>query len=339
MIEERDALIRSDKRPAGGPKVKVAFVSGLHDGWAGKWGRSCLWNQFYREEWGYNAPEHSWGLLEELHAKRSWSDVDNYGDHDFSGAPAYGQYDVIPVEADLDKMCQYDYLIFLGWNTMTDEIMDKLTAYVKQGGRLLMSAAHLNTQVKRDGEYRMIDDRKVEELFGCRFMGEIRRTVNGVVFKHDSLDPKTLYPAFHTGGCDPMYIAGYANYARFATTTGKTIAYSADSFAERYSDLPVVIENQVGEGYATLVTHTCYPGDQSVYRLYRMLVREMLSASARNCEIQVVASDRVRYAVYAGNKMYLLNTDYDLPAFAKITYQGKEQMIQLDSLELKAIEL
>lgn len=339
VIEERDELIRTDKRPAGGPKVKVAFVSGLHDGWAGKWGRSCLWNQFYREEWGYNAPEHSWGLLEELHAKRAWTDVDNYGEYDFSGAPAYGQYDIIPIEADVDKLEQYDYLIFLGWNTMTEENMDKLISYVKSGGRLVMSAAHLNTQTKRNGEYHMIDDCKVEELFGCRFMGEIRRTVNGVSFKYESQDPQIRYPVYHTGGCDPMYIAGYADYARFATTTGKAIAHSTDSFAERFSDLPVVIENKVGAGYATLVSHICYPGDQSVYRLYRMIVREMLNASARNCEIKVVASDRVRYSVYEGNKIYLLNTDYDLPACAKIIYDGKEQMISLDALELKAIQL
>ena len=33
-----------------------------------------------------------------------------------------------------------DRLIFLGWNSMTDEIMDKLTAYVEQGGHLLMTS-------------------------------------------------------------------------------------------------------------------------------------------------------------------------------------------------------
>ena len=339
VLSEITAYMTKDRRPKGGPKVKVAFVSGLHDGWAGKWGRSCLWNQFYREEWGYSDAEYSWSLLEELHAKRAWSDVDNYGEYDFSGAPAYGQYDIVPIEADVEKLKQYDYLIFLGWNTMTEEIMDKLTAYVENGGHLVMSAAHLNTQTKRNGEYRMIDDLKVEQLFGCRFMGEIRRTVDGVNFKKESMDTRVLYPVAADGGCDPMYTAGYANYARFATTDGKTVAYASDSFADRYSDLPMVIENKLGTGVATLVTHTCYPGNQSVVRLYWTVVREILSASARNCEIKVIATDRIRYAVYEGNKIYLLNTDYDLPASAKVICNGKEQTINLDAMELKAIQL
>ena len=239
----------------------------------------------------------------------------------------------------MEKLKQYDYLIFLGWNTMTEEIMDKLTAYVENGGHLVMSAAHLNTQTKRNGEYRMIDDLKVEQLFGCRFMGEIRRTVDGVNFKKESMDTRVLYPVAADGGCDPMYTAGYANYARFATTDGKTVAYASDSFADRYSDLPMVIENKLGTGVATLVTHTCYPGNQSVVRLYWTVVREILSASARNCEIKVIATDRIRYAVYEGNKIYLLNTDYDLPASAKVICNGKEQTINLDAMELKAIQL
>lgn len=339
VLREMAAYINEDVRPEGGPKVKVAFVSGLHDGWAGKWGRSCLWNQFYREEWGYSDAEHSWQLLEDIQTKRTWDDVANYGDTDTSGLPAYGLYDIVPIEADVDKLCGYDYLIFLGWNTMTEENMDKLTVYVQRGGHLVMSAAHLNTQIKRDGEYQMVSDEKVEQLFGCRFMGEVRRTVDGVNFKNESLDTRVLYPVYTSGGCDPLFAAGYADYARFAVTDGKTIAYSSDSFAERYSDLPMVIENKIGSGVATLVTHTCYPGAQSVYRLYRTVVREILSASARNCPVQVVCTDRVRYAVYEGGKMYLLNTDYDLPATAKVVYNGKEQVVDLKAMELKAIQL
>ena len=70
-----------------------------------------------------------------------------------------------------------------------------------------------------------------------------------------------------------------------------------------------------------------------------MLVREIITSSARNCDIRVISSDRLRYAVYEGNKIYLLNTDYDLPITVKIIHQGKEQLITLDSLEMKSIVL
>ena len=339
VLGRMNDFMKADARPKGGPKVKVAFVSGLHDGWAGKWGRSCLWNQFYKEEWGYGEAEHSWRILEELHARRYWGDPANYGQQDTSGAPAYGLYDIVPIEADLEKLCSYDWLIFLGWNTMTEENMDKLTEYVRRGGHLVMSAAHLNTQTKRDGDFRFVSDEKIRQLFGCFYMGEVRRMVDGAKFKRESLDPRVLYPVYNSGGSDPMYTAGYADYARFATIEAETIAYASDGFAEKLSDLPMVIENKVGKGVATLVTHMCYPGNQAVYQVYGTVVRELLTASARSCEVQVICSDRVRYSCYEGGKMYLLNTDYDLPASAKIISQGKEQLLQLEPLELRVVQI
>ena len=339
VLKLMNEYIRQDARPKGGPKAKVAFVAGLHDGWSGKWGRACLWNQFFREEWGYNEAEHSWRMLEELRSKRSWDDLANYGQYDLSGTPGWGLYDIVPIEADVEKLCGYDWLIFLGWNTMTEENMDKLTEFVRRGGHLVMSAAHLNTQTRRDGKYTMVDDEKVEALFGCTFLGEIRRSIGGAKFKFESLDERVLYPVVGCGGSDPLYIAGYADYAHFATTEGKTVAYSSQGFREAHSDLPMVIENQVGKGVATLVTHTCYPGNQAVYPLYYTIVREILTASARSCPVQVVGSERLRYSVYEGGKMYLLNTDYDLPITVKVITEGSQRTVTLEPLELKALEL
>ncbi|MBE6964655.1 MAG: hypothetical protein E7441_01315 [Ruminococcaceae bacterium] len=339
VLRQMQDILNTDCRPADGPKVKVAFVSGLHDGWAGKWGRSSVFNQFYREEWGYNSAEHSWMMLDELGTKRTWDDVANYGDNDTSGAPAYGQYDIIPIEASVDVLSAYDYLIFLGWNTMTEENMEKLTEYVRRGGHLLMTAAHLNTSDVRGGKFKCVSGESVEALFGCRFTGEYRKTNGGVNFKYNSLDEKVLYPTYNTGGCDPLFSAGYTEYMRFGTTTGKAIAFESNGFQARNSDLPVLIENKVGEGVATLITSTSYPGDRAIYLFYRAVVREMISASARNCDIKVIGSDRLRYSVYEGNKVYLLNTDYDLPIEVKIIYAGKEQTVRLQSLELKSIEL
>lgn len=339
VLAQMKKIIREDERPAGGPKVKVAFVSGLYDGWAGKWGRSCLYNQFFREEWGYGDPEYSWKILFELNEKRSWSEPENYGTYDTSSSPAYGQFDVIPIEADIDHLSKYDYLIFLGWNTMTQENMEKITEYVRRGGHLVMSAAHLNTQTKRDGKYTPIDDELIEELFGCRHFGEVRRSVNGVKFRYDSLDERVKYPRYLKNGCDPMFSAGYADYLRLAPLDAETIAYMADGFVEKPYDMPAVIENKVGKGVATLFTSINYPGNQAVYYTYRAIVREIISASARECDIKVIGSDRVRWSVYEGNKIYLLNTDYDMPVKVKIINGEKEQIVELESLELKAIQL
>ena len=74
----------------------------------------------------------------------------------------------------------------------------------------------------------------------------------------------------------------------------------------------MVIENKVGKGVATLGTTESYPGNPAVMPLYRAMVREMMTKSARDCEIQVKSNGALRYSVYEGNKMYLLNTDYDM---------------------------
>ena len=68
-------------------------------------------------------------------------------------------------------------------------------------------------------------------------------------------------------------------------------------------------------------------------------MREQITSSARGADIKVIASDKLRYTVYEGNKIYLLNTDYDLPISVKIIHGGREELVTLDSLELKAIEL
>jgi len=103
--------------------------------------------------------------------------------------------------------------------------------------------------------------------------------------------------------------------------------------------VPIVIENKVGDGVVTLVTSLNYPGHPAAYKLYRAMVREFVSVSARNCEIKVVGSDRLRYSVYEGNKIYLLNTDYDAPIIAEIINRENRIRVVIESLELKTIQL
>ena len=335
-------LIESDERPIGGPQVKLAFVSGLHDAW-GSWGGSYVWNQFEGEEWGHGEAEYSWRLLSEIGVKRTWDDIANYGEYDFSMLPAFGMYDIVPIEADVDKLSCYDYLIFLGWNSMTDENMDKLTEYVRRGGHLLMSAAHLNYSVKRRGEIKLPSNDKLIKLFGASFTGEIFKSANGVKFDYDSLNNRLSYPGTKSHACDPIYSAGYVEYAKFELSGGRETAYISDSFIKTVGKAPAVIENRLGEGIATLVTSTAYPGNPALYPLYRAIVREMVRASNYACpNMRVVSSDRLRYAVYKFNRIYLLNTDYDQPINVKIMFgdgDSRVREVTLEPLELKVVQL
>ena len=339
VLSDMMDYIKADERPIGGPRVKLAFVSGRHDAWGG-WGGSYVWNQFHGEEWGHNEAEHSWRMLSEIGVKRTWEDIANFGENDLSAYPAYGMYDIVPIEASLEKLSRYDYLIFLGWNSMTEEDMDKLYEYVKAGGKLLMSVAHLNESVKRSGEFIMPSAEKLRKLFGVEFHGETIRSNNGVKFNFDSVNAGFRYPGTKTLECDPIYAAGYASFAKLELCGANEIALINDSFLKKPSIAPAVVENKVGKGIATLVTSINYPGHPALYPLYRTVVREMISASAREAsDIRVLSSDRLRYAVYEGDKIYLLNTDYDVSITVKIIYKSEERTVTLEPLELKAINL
>ncbi len=332
-------FIKEDFRPKGGPKTKFAFISGLHDAWGG-FGQSSVWNQFEREEWGHSDPEYSWRILGELGKKRKWADNQNFGDYDESTYPAYGTYDILPIEAPIEVMEKYDYLVFLGYNAMTDANMDKLTEYARRGGRLLLSGAHLNFSAKRHGEFIPPSNDKLEKLCGVRYLASNTRTNYGVKFSSASIDEKHSYPGTKSFVCDPLYSAGYVEYMDVEVTSGKVLARTSDAFSGiGNTSHTAIVENRVGKGFVTFVASVNYPGCPALYPLYLDLVREMVSSCARNCDIRVIAPDKLRYTVYEGNKMYLLNTDYDLPISAKIIHNGKEQLVTLDSLELKAIEL
>ncbi len=331
-------LIKQDSRPKGGPKTKLAFVSGLHDAWGG-WGGSSVWNQFHRREWGHSDAEYSWRLLDEIGAKRQWTDIANYGKNDLSAYPAYGMYDIVPIEADIDHLSRYDYLVFLGWNSMTDENMDKLSEYVRRGGHLLMSAAHLNYSTVRDGALTLPSNDKLEKLFGCHYSGEVMHTNAGVKFNYNAANESVLYPGTKDLICDPIYSAGYNAWAKFELCGGCDAAIVSDSFVYNTLNLPAVIENKIGSGVATLVTSVNYPGNGALYPLYRAMMREFITASARECEIKVLGSDRLRWAVYEGNKVYLLNTDYDMPITVKVINGCKKQTVTLEALELKKLEM
>lgn len=337
-------FIRIDQRPVDGPKVSVAFLQGNLDSYVG-WGGTTVWNQFGRKEWGYDAPEHSWNILKEVHKSAPWHDVTVFGENDMTHAPAYGMYDILPVEAPVEIMKQYDYLIFTGWNTMTEEIYENLKAYVYAGGKLLISAAHLNTSAARSGERQLIHDGKVADFFGCDLSAEGKDYNRGVKFIKESLIPGVLYPAAGDLDCDPICPGGFAPWSEVDMKGGRIAAFLADTFMDHMRKeemVPALVENQYGDGVVTLLTSLDYPGANGVYNIYRAVVQEMMAASHRACPVKVLAGDHVRFAVYenpeGADVLYLLNTDYNVENAVRVAIHGKEQSFTLAPLEFKRME-
>jgi hypothetical protein len=335
-----ERLIREQPRPAAEPTVRVAFVYGCCDGYTG-WEGMSVWCQHNREEWGMNTPEWSWRILTDLRHGRTWQDVENYGDMDLSAAPGYGLYDVIPAESSPEVLAKYSHVIFVGWNSMTDEIYENLTAYVKGGGHLVMSAAHLNTNLRRDGAYLPVRDGDWSELFGCVRTGSFRLN-SGVKFTRDGLYPGMRYPIIPNGQCDPILGAGFCDYARIAPGNCTQIAGFHDDFFTPTDPLtPALVENRVGDGVATLLLSQEYPGANAAWPLYRAVVRETVTVSHRECPIQVTAPDKVRFSVYEGDEtmLCLLNTDFTNPVTAAVRYKNRTLTVNLRPTELVNVKL
>ncbi len=337
VIKDFASLVREDKRPSGGPRVDFAFVQGNLDGYSPWRGGSSLWNQWEKKEFGYGAPEFAWRLFDDISAKRAWGDVHNFGEYDLSNAPAYGTYDIIPATASAETMSKYGYLVFTGWNTMTDEIYENLKKYVMGGGVLIMCAAHLNTSDRRDGTCKLIKNGSVSDLFGCELSAESSFSVNDGYRFNESIIPNVLYPV--SRDFDPLFSEGYVNYARATLRGGKCSAMLTQDFCFKESDLskPAIIENKLGEGHSVLFTSLDYPSG-APYSVYRTIVREFMQASHRAADIKVLSGDKVRFTVYDKNKVYLLNTDFDCKSHVKIITEDKTVELLLEPCELKTVE-
>ena len=199
-----------------------------------------------------------------------------------------------------------------------------------------MTAAHLNTSVTRDGEIQLIHDGKVEDLFGCNLdTARAFESNDGIKFTK-SIVPEYELPA--SKSFDPLFSEGTVRFAHADITTGVPTGQLSHAFVD-VDEMPAyVVENQCGKGYAMLMTSLDYPGGAG-YPTYRTIVREILAASHRSADVQVYGGDKLRFAVYEGNKVYLLNTDFDCRTDAVIEYNGKKTQILLDPMELKTVQL
>jgi hypothetical protein len=329
-----------DQRPAGGPRARVAFIQGNLDSYSGGWGGGYVWSQF-KDEWAYGDAEHAWKIVKEINKKRDWFEPDCYerdGLDVSAGAPD-GSFDVIPAVASLEAMQRYECLIFVGWNTMTDELYEKLVAYVKNGGKLLITAAHLNTNPVRGGKPTYPNGGDVGELLGCKLTGKTAYTGLGHRFVSESGIGNMHYPFPNLKPADPIYSCGNVHYAETEITVGTVCAMLSDSFL--HNDVPLtstVIEHKLGKGHTVFLTATDYAGNEAVYPLYRFLVREMLRATGE--APRVLAASEVRYACYADDVIYLLNTSYDMPATAVVEpLSDKPETLLLAPMELRKIRV
>jgi len=343
FINEFGAYVKADDRPAGDPIVRIALMQGNHDSWLGGWGASSVWGQLSRPEWGFAEPEWSWRILEEFYTPYKWHVPESYACRgvDLSGVPPYGTFDIIPATAGAEAMSHYRVLIYTGWNTMTEEQLQNLERFVEGGGILLMTAAHLNTNSARGGEYRPVRGGDLSRLFGCRLKDEYFTSNLGLKFNGPPAMDGLILPYSETRVCDPILSNGYSDYVRVELCGGEEMAYLEDSFqATHFPGDVAMVSHKLGKGYAMLMTTRNYPGRNSVYPAYRFLVRELVRRENAGASVRVKGPDTLRYTVYERGDLYLLNTDCDMPILVRVFADGKDSFdVTLAPMELKHLSL
>jgi len=329
-LREMYQFARIHRRPSRFPRVRLGVVYGNEDGTPGLWNRT-VWGQYGDPKWLEGPAERSWRLVDRFFRKEDWARETVQGEIDFSGSPPLGQYDLVPAEAPLEILHQYGCLLFLGWNTMTEEIYAKLESFVRQGGRLIMFLPHLSTESDRGKGLKLIRSGNFSDLFGVRILGPGEKKIQGFKFFADSSLEEYRFPLWRIR-TDPRFM-GLFTSSRAELTTGRILSGAADHYISEEKELrdrPLLIENRLGKGTAFLVAAWEYPGDEGLLPFAQDLIRTVVQGE--QADIRVLTGDRVRYAVYDGRApqsskpysvVYLLNTDPDLPAPARLWIRGK----------------
>lgn len=152
----------------GAPTRRIAFVEGRYaapfNGFICDTDQSpdyAVWGLFGKNDplWGHRQPEKCRQLLDILMPGASTQPLRQDFTRRrffFSGTP-YGDFDEVPTEAKTEYLQRYSLLLHLGWNTMIQEDYDKLSAFVENGGTLLIGLPQFSRHVRREFLEEMMD--------------------------------------------------------------------------------------------------------------------------------------------------------------------------------------
>ena len=325
----------SQPRLSGGPKVKVAFVHGNLDGYVQHNGLPAplsswfVYGQYGNEPFRCGDPERMWNVLSDIKRNATWDSRYENGPESLSGSIPFGQYDVIDSSADIEIFENYELVVFTGWNTMTDQLYQKLVDYVKSGGLLILSLPHLSTNTRRDQEWNFVNDGDLRELCGVKVKGkgEILRYLAYVDPKECPYDLPYREYGRHAGFLIDEVRGGDIEVTN-AQIIGENMYAKNYKSVDDYSTprLPFVLFNQLGDGHVMLMNSWDYPGKEGLYPIYAEMIQR--ACEYYGDELRVLCREKVSWSVFTENntdkvgsdftQLFILNMDYDLPQHIRI---------------------
>lgn len=264
--------------------TNFAFLHGRYDGFR-SFGKDTV---FARSDFDTEAPELSWELLNVFYPLEV-ANGEIYlhpcpNDREIgmlTGTPR-GNVDVVPMEANAQKLSKYSVLSFLGYNKALKEDMDKLMTFVTDGGKLIIGLPHIATTVNR---------------------------YDVVGYKHDYIahDLTEIFADGFDFSCD-TYNGEQVNVNRSVKTENANVLLKTDN------DIPLLIEYKLGNGNIYFVNAKEYPAEKGVEPVYRFIIEKLSDEVNSNENGFIECDDTVQFAVYKQNDgsrhIYLLAVDW-----------------------------
>jgi len=291
--------------------VRTCFLQGNHDFVVGglqaqpSTARTKFWGQFGPETagWDFDTPEAGWRLLENF-LPGVWLypvEQDPKTVRLFTAGTPFGQVDLTPVTAPLSVLSGYSLLVLPGWNTMTDDVYEKLVAYVRGGGRLVLSAAQCTRHVTRGF---LVDKRGFDFVHG----GDFSALAGVRVREADGLAKVA------TVDFDGMRFEMAADAPALQTELA-----GARVLAQDQAGRPFLVENRIGDGMVWMLTAGDYWGNPAFETFNRALCGKLVGIVQGDVRLsgETVEVDSHLYDRGAFRRLVLLNTDWTSARNAK----------------------
>lgn len=328
ILREFYRFTQIHQRPGNEPETPIGILFGNHEGAPNLW-NPYAWGQYENgEHWEAGAAEDGWKLVSAFFRKQDIFEESVMGTFNHTGNPPAGQLDIVPfAHADLSH---YRCLIFLGWNSMSAELHEKLVRFVEKGGRLLIFPAHFNIEAKRENPLKLFRNGDWRELCGIRVKGWKKKDTRG--FKFITKRTATPYTLPYWGSRhDPFWLGKITPADMELEKDTRVLAgfsYHIREYRQEVENEPALLEHKLGRGVVWTVAVAEYPGDRGMAGFTRQLL-QVISAGERP-EIDVLAPEAVRYAIYdhviddsTVKTIYLLNTEPDHAQGVRIQFKEK----------------
>lgn len=169
----------------------IAIIQGKNDAWKAH-DRTNHWSQ-EGDKWKFDKGCESFDMLHVFYPENI---MNSCGPEGWFSSTPFGTVNLLPVEAPLDVMNKHKAIIFLGWNTYDEDDFVRLKEYVFNGGTLLLSAAHLNSELQPDLPVRFPqNDAVIKEMLGDNYQKLTARTDINYGTGKIIYFPQKAYPA------------------------------------------------------------------------------------------------------------------------------------------------